>query len=210
VEVLPADLTDPDQLATVEARLADAERPVDLLVNNAGFGTAGPFVELSVEGEEAEIRLNVVALVRLTRAAVPGMVERGRGAVLNMSSLAALQPLPYSATYAATKAYVTSFSHALHEELRGTGVQVLALMPGFTRTNFQARSGNERSTIPGPLWMSAEAVAAEGLAALARGRVAYVPGARYRVVAAISRMTPWAVTRRVVAAVEQRSYPSSN
>ncbi|MDQ6798268.1 MAG: SDR family oxidoreductase, partial [Actinomycetota bacterium] len=134
IEVLVADLTDEGGLAAVEARLGNGSAPVDLLVNNAGFATSGRFAELPVEGEVAEIHLNVLAPVRLTRAALPGMVERGRGGVVNVSSIAALQPLPHWATYAASKAYLTSFSEAVHEEVGGHGVVVLALMPGFTHT----------------------------------------------------------------------------
>ncbi|HEY3241638.1 MAG TPA: SDR family oxidoreductase, partial [Acidimicrobiia bacterium] len=137
VEVLPADLITEEGVAAVEARLAqDGAPPVDLLVNNAGYGSAGPFAELDPARVAGEVRLNVLALVRLTRAAVPGMVARGRGSVLNVSSVASLQPLPNMATYAATKAFVTSFSESLHEELRGRGVTVTALLPGFTRTGF--------------------------------------------------------------------------
>ena len=117
VEVLVADLTERRGLAAVEARLADGSRPVDLLVNDAGMGTGGPFAELSIDHEVAEIELNVVAVVRLTHAAVGPMRERGRGAVLNVSSLAGLAPAPNNATYAASKAFVTSFSASLHEEI---------------------------------------------------------------------------------------------
>ena len=197
-EVLVADLTDHEQLAAVERRLADAERPVDLLVNNAGFGTHGPFASLPVEREEDEIRLNVLAPVRLTRAALPGMLARGRGGIVNVSSIAGLQPLPDWATYAATKAYLTSFSEAVHQEVRAHGVTVLALLPGFARTEFQARSGSPTLRIPGPFWMSPDHVARAGLGALARGRALHVPGAGYRAVATLSRLTPWSLTRRVV------------
>lgn len=133
VEVLTADLTDEPALRAVEARVA-AEPRLTLLVNNAGFGTSGPFAESDIDEEEREIRLNVLAVVRLARAALPGMVERRAGAVINVSSLASFMPGPYNATYYATKAYVTSFSEALHEEVRGTGVVVQALCPGFTHT----------------------------------------------------------------------------
>jgi len=195
IEVLVADLTDDGDLATVEARLGDDREPVDLLVNNAGFATTGRFAALPGDREVAEIRLNVLAPVRLTRAALPGMVDRGHGGVVNVSSIASLQPLPYWATYAATKAYLTSFSEAVHEEVRSQGVVVLALMPGFTHTELQAPPVG----IPGPLWMEAEQVVKSGLAALDRRRASRVPGALNRVVATLSRLTPRAVSRRVVA-----------
>jgi len=197
-EILVADLADDDQRATVEARLADANRPVHLLVNNAGFGTRGFFAELPVETEDTEIRLNALAPVRLARAALPGMLERGRGGILNVSSIAGLQPLPHWATYAATKAFVTSFSESLHQEVRSGGVSVMALMPGFTHTEFHDRASMNRSSIPGAMWMSAEEVVRAGLQALDRNRAAHIPGFRNRVVAVLARLTPWAVSRRVV------------
>jgi len=201
VEVLVADLTEDGDLAEVEARLGDEAEPVDLLVNNAGFATSGRFADLPVDGEVAEIRLNVVAPVRLTRAALPGMVERGHGGVVNVSSIAALQPLPHWATYAATKAYLTSFSEAVHEEVRGNGVAVLALMPGFTHTEFHGHVGVPPVGIPGPLWMEADQVVRSALAAIGHGRASRVPGVLNRVVATVSRLTPRGVSRRVVARV---------
>ena len=197
-EVLVADLTDDGERAAVEARLADPSRPIHLLVNNAGFGTSGRFVDLPVEVEDTEIRLNALATVRLARAVLPGMIERGRGGIVNVSSIAALQPLPRWATYAATKAFVTSFSEALHQEVRAQGVSVLALMPGFTRTEFHDQATMTRSSIPGPMWMSPEDVVRSGLRALDRNRAAHIPGIRNIAVAVVSRLVPWAVSRRVV------------
>ncbi|MDQ1533791.1 MAG: uncharacterized protein QOF28_1552, partial [Actinomycetota bacterium] len=133
-EVLVADLTDPAQLACIEDRLTDRARPVDVLVNNAGFGTNGRFSELDRDIETREVNLNVVALVRLTHAALGPMTERGSGGVLNVSSLAGGQPTPGNATYGATKAFVTSFTQSVREELRGTGVKITLVCPGFTRT----------------------------------------------------------------------------
>src|SRR5439155_15475602 len=109
----------------------------ELLVNNAGFGSFGAFHTLDLDGEIREIQLNVVALVRLTHAAASEMVPRGRGGILNVSSLAGFQPGPWNATYGATKAFVTSFTEAVHEELAGSGVSVTVLCPGFTHTGFQ-------------------------------------------------------------------------
>ena len=197
-EVLVADVSDEAQLRAVERCLVDGAPPVDLLVNCAGFGTHGRFAELPVDREEQEVLVNVLAPVRLTRAALPGMIDRGRGGIVNVSSIAAIQPLPQWATYGATKAYLTSFSQAVHEEVRHHGVTVLALMPGFTRSEFQdeSRSGTER--LPGFLWMAADDVARSGLQALARGRATFVPGAGYRAFAAVSRLAPWALARRVV------------
>ncbi len=200
VEVLPADLAEAEGLARVEARLADAAAPVDLLVNNAGFGTYGPLVDADPDVEAAEVAVNVTAVLRLTRAALPGMVARGRGTVLNVSSVAGSMPQPYAATYAATKAWVSSFTHALVEELRGTGVTATALAPGYTPTEFHADAGLTRASVPAPLWTDAATVAAAGLEAAAAGRAWVVPGWHFRVAAALAGLLPPAVTRRVVAA----------
>jgi uncharacterized protein len=201
VEVLPADLTTEEGVASIEARLTDAGAlPVDLLVNNAGYGSAGPFAALDPARVAGEVRLNVLALVRLTRAAVPGMVDRGAGAVLNVSSVAGLQPIPNMATYAATKAFVTSFSESLHEELRGRGVTVTALLPGFTRTGFKARSGLERSGIPDFAWMDAGRVADAALAATAAGRALCIPGLAWKALSALTRPLPRSLVRRVMGA----------
>jgi short-subunit dehydrogenase len=150
VEVLPADLTDPEQRALVERRLAEPgdAAPVDLLVNNAGFGTNGWFHELPIDREEQEIDLNVVALVRLSHAAVGGMRARRRGAIVNLSSLGAYSPVPRTTTYAATKSFTLSFSHGLRAESRGSGVEVMCVCPGWTHTEFQERSGYTADGVP--------------------------------------------------------------
>jgi short-subunit dehydrogenase len=129
------------------------------------------------------------------------MLARGTGGILNVSSIAGRQPMPHVATYAATKAYLSSFSHALHEEVRRQGVTVTALLPGFTRTEFHDAAGMSRSAVPGLAWMSAEVVARAGLEAVARGRAQCVPGLGYRVMNGISAVTPWALSRRVLRAV---------
>lgn len=201
VEVLPADLTDQADLSTVEERLADRLRPVDLLVSNAGFGTYGPFQELDPDREDAEIRLNVLAVTRLAHAAVPSMLERGRGAICNVSSVAGFQPVPYNATYAATKAFVTSFSQSLHEELRGSGVQVLALCPGFVRTEFHEVADIDRTMVPAAAWLQAPDVVSTALAALARGEALCVPGLAYKLLAASTHLAPRSLVRRVAGAV---------
>ncbi|WP_131736198.1 SDR family NAD(P)-dependent oxidoreductase [Actinomadura roseirufa] len=194
VEVLAADLTDPVQRGEVERRLrAD---PVELLVNNAGHGAFGAFAELPLDDHLAEIELNVGALVRLTHAAVPGMVERGRGGVLNVASMAGFAPSPGSATYGATKAYVISFSESLHSEVAGTGVHVTALCPGFTRTRDDAPSN--------PLWLRREAVARAGLEAVAAGRALCVPGAQYKAALPALKLMPRPLVRAAVNRVRQQ------
>lgn len=201
VDVVVADVTDADQLAVVEERLRKGELPVDLLVNNAGAGGQGAFADISLDWQDHQIRLNVLAPVRLTHAALEQMLPRRRGGVLNVSSIAGLQPMPNLATYAATKAYLSSFSHSLHEEVRRHGVAVTALLPGFTRTEFHDAAGMNRSAVPGPAWMSAEVVACAGLRAVGRGRAQCVPGLGYRVLTGISRVTPWSLSRRALGAV---------
>jgi short-subunit dehydrogenase len=199
VELLPADLAAPRDLQRVEARLADGDRPLDLLVNNAGLGTSGHLVGLDPAGEEHEIRVNVIAPVRLTRAALPGLIERGHGAVLNVSSLASYQPSPGSATYAATKAFLTSFSEAIHEEVRGTGVTITAVLPGFTRTEFQQVSGGDvGAAAPSWAWLTAESVAEAGLASTAAGRALCIPGLGYQLVAGATTPLPRTAKRWIM------------
>lgn len=191
VEVLPADLGAPVSRREVERRLVDERAPIDLLVNNAGFGTHGRFADLPADREDQEVQVNVVALQRLTSAALGPMVARGHGHVLNVSSIAALYPVPGSATYGATKAFVCSFSDALHEELRGTGVVVTSALPGFTRTEFQERSdwtGQDR--LPASVWLSTERVAAESLDGVWAGRARVVSDRRYRAITSITAPIP--------------------
>jgi short-subunit dehydrogenase len=203
VEVVAADLAHSAGLRAVEAMIATGGA-VDLLVNNAGFGTIGPFAALDPSREEEEVRLNVVALLRLTRAALPGMIRRNTGAVINVSSLAAFQPGPNNATYAATKAFVNSFTESLSEELRGSGVRVQVLCPGFTRTEFQERAGIDTSRIPSFAWMSAEAVVDASLAALSRGTVVCIPGFGNQLLASAVAATPRPLVRRVIGMAGRR------
>jgi short-subunit dehydrogenase len=206
-EALSADLETDAGVERVAERLRDAARPVELLVNNAGFGTTGRFYELPVEQERAEIRLNIVSLVELTHAALGPMVERGHGGVINVSSVGAYQPTPLSATYAATKAFVSSFTNAVHEELRGTGVKVMVLAPGFTHTEFHLRAGvGNKEHMPGFLWQSADEVASTAMKAYDRGRAVCVPGAMNVVAAAFSGSMPAGVSRRVAGLVTKRTY----
>jgi len=202
-QVEAADLTEEGELATLAEQVA--ADPPELLVNNAGFGSVGRFAELDVGRELEQIRLNVVALVRLTRAALPGMLARGQGAVVNVSSLAGEAPGPFTATYAATKAFVTSFSGSLHEELRGTGVVVQALLPGFTRTEFQEVAGVDPGRVPFFAWMRPERVVRASLAALERGDAVCVPGAGNRLLGGLGGLAPRAVARRVLGTLQRRN-----
>lgn len=205
IEVLAADLTTDDGLAAVAARIADTGRPVDLVVNNAGFGTSGLFHELDADRLDREIELNVAALTRLSHAALATMVPRGRGFLLNVSSVASFQPAPKLAVYAATKAYVTSLGESLHQEVRGTGVHVTTLCPGLTRTEFQSVSNSDAyaSSYPAFAWMDADAVAADGLADVARNRALSVPGLIYKGMVAATGVTPRSITRRLASLVQR-------
>ena len=198
-EVLEADLGTKKGQRLVMKRVADVDAPVDLVVNNAGFGTGGTFRELDADRLGDEVELNVKALTKISNVALAAMAARGRGFLLNMSSVASFQAAPGLAVYAATKAYVTSLTEALHEEMRGTGVHVTALCPGLTRTEFQEHSNTSEfeSSIPGFAWTSAESVAAAGLDAVAKNRTIEVPGILYKGLVATSALTPRAVSRRL-------------
>jgi uncharacterized protein len=200
VEVLTADLGSPAGLAAAEARLSDPERPVELLVNNAALGLTGAFADLPADRAEEQIRLNVTAVVRLTRAALPSMLSRGHGGVLNLSSVAGFFPSPQAAVYGASKAFVTSFSESLAAELKGTGVHVTALAPGFTRTRVRDRAVSGPASLA---WLDADKVAAAGLEAVSAGRVLCVPGAQYKSALSLTRVIPRAVIRSAATAVRR-------
>jgi len=185
VEVLPADLADRTAIATVEARLADPERPIDLLVNNAGFGLKERFLDNSVEQEQAMLDVLVTAVMRLSHAALGPMAERGRGGVINVSSVAAFLP---RGTYSAAKSWVNAFSEWAATEYRSRGVTVMALCPGFTKTEFHQRMGVRRGT--SFLWLEPEPLVARALADFDRGRTFSIPGAQYRVIVALTKMIP--------------------
>jgi short-subunit dehydrogenase len=189
VELVVGDLgTD----AGVDALVAHLDgREIDVLVNNAGFGTYGPFAELDGEREHNLVAVNVDALVRLTHAVLPGMLARGRGGILNVASTIAFQPGPYQATYGASKAFVLSLSQALWAETRGTGVTVTALCPGPTDTGFVGALGSDVSHTAVYRHLAApEPVVAAGLRALDRGRAVVVPSLRYRLMATGGRLLP--------------------
>lgn len=194
VEVLVADLGDRAQLARVEARLVDPSRPVDLLVNNAGFGLKKPFLENSVEDEQQLLDVLVVAVLRLTHAALGPMVQRGSGAVVNVSSVAGYLP---RGTYSAAKAYVTSLSEWADLTYRDRGVRVMALLPGFTKTEFHARMGVGRNAAPRWLWLDVDRLVSDALHDLARGLTISIPSRRYQVLAAAARYTPSRVQARL-------------
>jgi len=203
-EVVGCDLSSAAARRRMIKTIADRGLDVDVLVNNAGFGSAGRFQELDPEAELLMVRTNVEAVVDLCAAYVPALVARGRGAILNVASVAAYQPVPRQTTYAATKAFVLSFTEGLHTDLKGTGVTATALCPGPTRTEFGETAGisEELMQIPG-LSYSAEQMAAAGVQAMERGRRAVIPGVTNFVGAVGGRLLP----RAVVLPLLDRFYP---
>ena len=201
VEVLPADLASDEGCARVEWRCGEG---LDVLVNNAGLGTKGAFHEVGRDEEEHMLRLNVRAVMRLTHAALPPMLERGSGAIVNVSSVAGFSPGGRAATYSASKAWVTNFSESLSMQYAGSGVRVLALAPGFTRTEFQTRAEMDVSGIPERLWLDADDVVRTALSDLDRGRSLSIPGAQYKVIVAATRLLPPSVQRSIVRRVQFR------
>jgi short-subunit dehydrogenase len=195
-EVVPADLSSEGAVQEVYRRTQALGVPVDLLVNNAGFGTYGGFDTLAPEREHEEIMLNVTALVDLTHAFLPAMVERKDGGVINVSSIAAFQSLPYQAVYGASKAFVLSFSLALWAEYHKQGVRVVALCPGPTATNFFTILGADEVPMLSKMH-TPEAVVMTGLRALEQGRPYAVEGRRNAFGAQVTHMTPLALTTRV-------------
>ena len=197
---LVADLTTEDGLAAVEARLGD----IDLLVNNAGFGTTGALPEAEPERMLREIALDVTAVARLTRAALPPLLTRGTGGILNVSSVVGFFPTPRMSIYAGSKAFVTSFTESVAEEVRGSGVRVAVLCPGLTRTEFQeiSHDGQPRS-LPDFAWQSPEDVAAAGLDGLAAGKVVIVPGWHNQALSAAVQVTPRALLRKLTGVAQR-------
>ncbi|MBE1874435.1 SDR family NAD(P)-dependent oxidoreductase [Myceligenerans pegani] len=196
VEVLPADLSVPGDVDRVADRLAatgaaGGPAAVGLLVNNAGFATPGNFTRGRVTSELRGIDVMIRALVHLSHAAVQQMVPRGRGAILNVASVAALTA---GGTYAAAKAYVRAFTEGLAVDLKGTGVTATVLCPGFTHTEFHARAGIPETAIPSWAWLDAPPVVRQALADVRRGAVISTPSVRYKVASALLRAAPrWAV-----------------
>ncbi|HET7311382.1 MAG TPA: SDR family oxidoreductase [Mycobacteriales bacterium] len=196
--VAAADLSQPDAADQVVAAIGP-DRPVDVLVNNAGFGGHGAFADRPRADELRMLAVNVTALTDLTRVLLPGMVARGRGRILNVGSTAAFQPGPFMAVYYATKAYVLSFSQAIAEETRGTGVTVTCLCPGVTTTEFQQVAGVEDVPLTkGPLSMSARDVAEAAYAGMTRGKLIVIPGVHNKIGAQSTRFAPRGLMLKVV------------
>jgi hypothetical protein len=201
---IPCDLMRADGPAVLAAELDRRGLEVDWLVNNAGFGTFGKFHELPVERELDEIHLNVTALVALTGLLLPGMVKRRAGAIVNVASVAGFGPMGLNATYSATKAFVIAFSEALAVDVEGTGVHVLCVCPGFTRTEFQEKARIDTSDVPGFAWMTAEEVADQAVAAVGKQRV-LVTGALNRMMAMSLRLVPRSLVAKATVRTNARA-----
>jgi short-subunit dehydrogenase len=201
VETVGCDLGEAGDRRRMRAEVGDRGLRVEVLVNNAGFGTAGRFDRLDLERELDMVRLNVEAVVDLCGRYVPELAQRGRGAVLNVASTAAFQPLPRQATYSASKAFVLTFTDALHEDLAGTGVTATTLCPGPAKTEFMANAGIDWGGLPDFLWSESAAVAEAAVRGLEKGRRVVVPGALNRAGALGGQHAPRGLLLRVAGKV---------
>lgn len=206
-EILVADLTDEAARAALPAQIEGRGLKVDVLVNNAGFSTTGAVHRGDHTREVAMLKLNVVAVADLCAIFLPAMVERGSGAVLNVASTAAFQPMPGQAGYAASKAFVLAYTHGLRGELSGTGVSATALCPGPVQTGFGEAAGftdDQMGTVPSFMWVSSSEVARAAVDGMEKGRAVVIPGAANRVSAAAGYMTP----KRILVEAMARMHPS--
>ncbi|MEU3898294.1 SDR family oxidoreductase [Streptomyces sp. NPDC045251] len=186
-EVLTADLATDAGIDAVATRLGERRSPVDLLVNNAGFGNKGRFLDVSMGDELTMLKVHCEAVLRLTSAATESMRERGRGGVVNVASVAAFVP---RGTYGASKAWVVQFTQGVAKDLAGSGVRLMALCPGFVRTEFHARAGMGTDNIPGWMWLDADKVVAAALDDLARGKSLSIPDPRYKALMGAAKLVP--------------------
>ena len=206
VEIISVDLTIASDIKNVVKRIE--KNDIDVLVNNAGFGTSGPFSELDIDNELNEIDLNIRALVELTHAAARSMSEKHEGTIVNISSLASYQPMVGNATYGATKAFVTSFTHAISQELQSAGVNVLLVCPGLTVSEFHKRSSwseadKASSDYPKFLWQEADELAKMVIKSVQNHHGVLIPGFINKVLASISSSLPGSLTKKITAVVAQ-------
>lgn len=200
-EVIAADLSTTEGCARVEERLRQG---VDLLVNNAGRGLNKAFDESTLDEQLGLLDLNVRSVLRLTHAALPGMLERGSGAILNISSVAGFSAGVRGATYSASKAWVTNFSESLDLQYRHRGVRTVAVCPGFTRTEFHDRAEMDMSGVPAQLWLSADQVVRTALHDLDSGRSVSIAGPQYKAIVAATKLLPTAARRQASALARRR------
>ncbi|MGP2435781.1 SDR family NAD(P)-dependent oxidoreductase [Streptomyces sp. JW3] len=197
-EVLTADLAEDAGIEAVAARLGDRKNPVDLLINNAGFGNKGRYLDVAMADELRMLKVHCEAVLRLTSAAAEAMRERGRGGVVNVASVAAFVP---RGTYGASKAWVVQFTQGAARDLAGSGVRLMALAPGFVRTEFHERAGMGTDTIPNWMWLDADKLVAAALDDLARGKSLSIPDPRYKALMGAAKLVP----RGVLGAVSSRT-----
>ncbi|MFH8464244.1 SDR family NAD(P)-dependent oxidoreductase [Streptomyces sp. NPDC017991] len=186
-EVLTADLATDEGIEAVAARVSDRKHAVDLLVNNAGFGNKGLYLDVPMADELKMLKVHCEAVLRLTSAAAEAMRERGRGGVVNVASTAAFLP---RGTYGASKAWVVQFTQGVAKDLAGSGVRLMALCPGFVRTEFHERAGMGTDNIPNWMWLDADKVVASALADLARDKSLSIPDPRYKALMGVAKVTP--------------------
>jgi short-subunit dehydrogenase len=186
-DVLVADLSTDEGIEAVEKRLAERKHPVDLLINNAGFGNRGSYLEVPMADELTMLKVHCEAVLRLTTAAATGMRERHRGAVVNVASVAAFVP---RGTYGASKAWVVQFTQGAARDLAGSGVRLMALCPGFVRTEFHERAGMDTNNVPGWMWLDADNLVAAAMRDLARGKSVSIPDPRYKVLLGLAKLAP--------------------
>ncbi|MEY2990278.1 MAG: hypothetical protein RLZZ163_1194 [Actinomycetota bacterium] len=204
-DILTADLTERGDIETVAQRLRDDQ--IDVLVNNAGFGVKGGFLDTTVKQEQQMLDVLVTAVMQLTHAAVPGMVERGRGYLFTVSSVAGWIT---GGTYSAAKAWATVFTESLAIELAGTGVRPVAVCPGFTHTEFHQRAGMEMDAVSGWMWLDVEGVVSQALRDARAGRVISVAGTQYKALSSLLRVLPRPLVRRATGVRQASSrFPQS-
>jgi short-subunit dehydrogenase len=202
--VLTADLAEEEGITALEERLADRARPVDLLVNNAGFTNKGRFLQVPLADELRLMRVHCEAVLRATYAAAGAMRERGRGGIVNVASVAAFVP---RGTYGASKAWIAQFTQGVAADLAGSGVRLLALCPGFVRTEFHERAGVDAGDVPQWMWLEAGRVVDAALADLARGRTLSVPDPRYKALMGLTKLAPRNLLARTTASTGRRYGP---
>ena len=192
-ESLKADLTKPAQLAKVEKRLASTAKPIEVLINNAGFGIKDSFIDSSLTKEQELLDVLVTAPMRLSHAVLPQMVKRDSGVIVNVSSVASFIA---GGTYSAAKSYLTVFSEYLHTELRNTNIKISALCPGFTRTEFHARGKMKMTGLPNYMWLTTDQVVKKSWRDVKAGKVISIPGLQYLILSSVARMAPRPIVRK--------------
>jgi len=193
-ETIKADLTKPAQLAKVEKRLANNSKPIEVLINNAGFGLKDSFLVSNLAKEQELLDVLVTAPMRLSHAVLPGMIKRNSGSIVNVSSVASFIA---GGTYSAAKSYLTVFSEYLHTELRDTNIKVSALCPGFTRTEFHARGKMKMSGLPNYMWTAVDQVVAKSWRYVKAGKLICIPGWQYMLLSSIARIAPRPLVRKL-------------